>query len=163
MGLNESYSTPKSQILIMISMPTFNKAYVLIIDQESQRNLASFASNSSGVIEGTSMYTHRSNTYSNGANTSKNSFPSRANGSYSGGYGGGYSNGTSTSGESYKARKSLLVCEHCGVKVILRNNAIKLLDILHISNLRESLICMLIKLLLQRSVYMRSGSTTIHS
>ncbi|KAH0709809.1 hypothetical protein KY290_011213 [Solanum tuberosum] len=62
------------------------------------------------------MYTHKSNTYSGGAGTSKNSFPSRAGGSYSGGSCGGYSSGASTSGGNYKARKSLLVCEHCGCK-----------------------------------------------
>ncbi|XP_049373646.1 uncharacterized protein LOC125838645 [Solanum verrucosum] len=61
-GLNESYSTPRSQILMMSTIPTLNKAYALLIDQESQRNLASSASNSSGVTEGTTTYTHRSNT-----------------------------------------------------------------------------------------------------
>ncbi|KAH0699136.1 hypothetical protein KY284_013351 [Solanum tuberosum] len=126
MGLNESYSTPRSQILMMSPMPTLNKAYALIIDQESQRNLASSASNSSGVIEGTAMYTHRSNTYSGGTITSKNSFPSGAGGSYSGGSGGGYSSGASSSGGSYKARKSLLVCEHCGCKGHSREQCYKI-------------------------------------
>ncbi|KAH0653253.1 hypothetical protein KY289_030931 [Solanum tuberosum] len=126
MGLNESYSTPRSQILMMSPMPTLNKAYALIIDQESQRNLASSASNGSGVIEGTPMYTHRSNTYSGGAGTSKNSFPSGAGGSYSGGSGGGYSSGASTSGGSYKARKSFLVSEHCGCKGHSREQCYKI-------------------------------------
>ncbi|KAL3360031.1 hypothetical protein AABB24_016506 [Solanum stoloniferum] len=126
MGLNESYSTPRSQILMMSPMPTLNKAYALIIDQESQINLASSASNSSGVIEGTTMYTHRSNTYSGGTITSKNSFPSGAGGSYSGGSGGGYSSGASSSGGSYKARKSLLVCEHCGCKGHSREQCYKI-------------------------------------
>ncbi|XP_049383017.1 uncharacterized protein LOC125847443 [Solanum stenotomum] len=118
MGLNESYSSPRSQILMMSPMPTLNKAYALIIDQESQRNLVSSASNSSGVIEGASMYTHthRSNTYSGGAGTSKNSFPSGAGGSYSGGSGGGYS-----SGANFKSKRKpnvyvnqATVSEECG-------------------------------------------------
>ncbi|KAH0677684.1 hypothetical protein KY285_025485 [Solanum tuberosum] len=112
---------------------------------ESQRNLASSASNSSGVIEGTTMYTHRSNTYSGGTVTSKHSSPSGAGGSYSGGsgggyssgasssggsysggFGGGYSSGASSSGGSYKARKSLLVCEHCGCKGHSREQCYKI-------------------------------------
>ncbi|KAK4730271.1 hypothetical protein R3W88_023259 [Solanum pinnatisectum] len=47
MRLNESYSTPRSQILMMSTIPTLNKAYALFIDQESQKNLANSASNSS--------------------------------------------------------------------------------------------------------------------
>ncbi|XP_010313567.2 uncharacterized protein [Solanum lycopersicum] len=71
MGLNESYSSPRSQILMMSPIPMLNKAYALIIDRESQRNLTSFVSNSSGLIEGTSLYSHKSNTYTSGAGTSK--------------------------------------------------------------------------------------------
>ncbi|KAH0776925.1 hypothetical protein KY290_008336 [Solanum tuberosum] len=125
MGLNESYSTPRSQILILNPMPTLNKAYALIIDQESHRNVASSTFYSSGVIEGTTMYTHRSNTHSGGAGTSRNSYPSGVGGSYSRGSSGGYSNGASTSGGGYKARKSL-VCEHCGCKGHSREQCYKI-------------------------------------
>ena len=69
MGLNESDSPSRSQILMMSPIPTLNKAYALLIDQESQRNLVIFVS--SGVIEGTVMYFHKNSTYSTGASTSK--------------------------------------------------------------------------------------------
>lgn len=39
MGLNDSYSPPKSQIFMMSLLPTLNKTYVFLLDQESQRNL----------------------------------------------------------------------------------------------------------------------------
>lgn len=36
-GLNENYNHLRSQILMMSSIPSVNKAYSLIIDEESQR------------------------------------------------------------------------------------------------------------------------------
>lgn len=39
-GLNDSYAQSRSQIMMMTPMPTIKKAYSLV-DQESQRNLAS--------------------------------------------------------------------------------------------------------------------------
>ncbi|OIS96079.1 hypothetical protein A4A49_58596, partial [Nicotiana attenuata] len=42
-GLNDSYAQPRSQIMMMTQVPTINKAYSLLVDQESQRNLASMA------------------------------------------------------------------------------------------------------------------------
>ncbi|XP_075092028.1 uncharacterized protein LOC107793659 [Nicotiana tabacum] len=40
-GLNESYSQSKSQIMMMPPLPSINKVYSLLVDQESQRNLTS--------------------------------------------------------------------------------------------------------------------------
>ncbi|KAH0650221.1 hypothetical protein KY284_030133 [Solanum tuberosum] len=62
------------------------------------------------------MYTHRGNTYSGGARTSKGSIPSGVSGSYSRGSGGGYNSDASTSEGCYKSRKSFLICEHCECK-----------------------------------------------
>lgn len=121
MGLNESYSQPRSQILMMSPIPTLNKAYALLVDQEIQRNL-SVGSSSSGVIEGTTLYSNR-----NGASTSKSSTDSLYSGSTSNSYsdnatygyspqGGGYSGGASSSSVGNKSRKFLLQCEHCGCR-----------------------------------------------
>lgn len=40
MGLNESYTTARGQILMQTPLPSLNKAFSLIVDHESQRNLA---------------------------------------------------------------------------------------------------------------------------
>ncbi|XP_019236051.1 PREDICTED: uncharacterized protein LOC109216356 [Nicotiana attenuata] len=42
-GLNDSYAQSRSQIMMMTPVPTINKSYSLLVDQESQRNLASMA------------------------------------------------------------------------------------------------------------------------
>ena len=39
MGLNESYSQIKGQILLMEPLPTVNKAYSLLIQEERQRSV----------------------------------------------------------------------------------------------------------------------------
>lgn len=111
MVLNESYSPPMSQILMMIPIPTLNKAYALLIDHESQKKLV-VSSTTSGVIEGTALYFNRS-----GASTSKGSagstyssnatYKGSAGSTYSGnvayGYGppsGGYSGGVESSSQN---------------------------------------------------------------
>ncbi|XP_070020204.1 uncharacterized protein LOC142180870 [Nicotiana tabacum] len=43
MGLNETYSQPRSQILIMSPVLTVNKAYSMIVSEESQRALGKFS------------------------------------------------------------------------------------------------------------------------
>ncbi|XP_070025759.1 uncharacterized protein [Nicotiana sylvestris] len=43
MGLNDSYSQARSQILLMSSMPTVNQAYAMIISDESQKTVAASA------------------------------------------------------------------------------------------------------------------------
>ncbi|KAK6794137.1 hypothetical protein RDI58_007590 [Solanum bulbocastanum] len=124
MGLNESYSPPRSQILMMSPIPSLNKAYALLIDQESQRSLASTSSNSSGMIEGTTMYTHRHNTYNNGAGSSKVS--STKSFSSVDDHNEGYNHSISSSGGSYKARKNFLQCEHCGCEGHSREQCYKI-------------------------------------
>ncbi|XP_015160116.1 uncharacterized protein [Solanum tuberosum] len=124
MGLNKSYSPHRSQILMMSLIPSLNKAYALLIDQESQRSLTSTSSNSSGMIEGTTMYTHRHNTYNNGAGSSKVS--STKSFSSFGDHNEGYNHSTNSSGGSYKARKNFLQCEHCGCKGHSREQCYKI-------------------------------------
>nr|XP_016479842.1 PREDICTED: uncharacterized protein LOC107801087 [Nicotiana tabacum] len=46
MGLNESYSQARSQILIKISLSTVNQAYALIVSDESQKSVAA----NSGIV-----------------------------------------------------------------------------------------------------------------
>ncbi|XP_070036613.1 uncharacterized protein [Nicotiana tomentosiformis] len=42
MGLNDSYSQARSQIMMMSPIPNINKAYSLLVDLKSQRSLANF-------------------------------------------------------------------------------------------------------------------------
>ncbi|XP_070020033.1 uncharacterized protein [Nicotiana sylvestris] len=39
MGLNETYAQHRSQILMMSPIPSVNKAYSMVVSEESQRNL----------------------------------------------------------------------------------------------------------------------------
>ncbi|OIS98408.1 hypothetical protein A4A49_01311 [Nicotiana attenuata] len=39
MGLNESYEQARSQLLMMVHVPTVNKAYSMLMERESQRNM----------------------------------------------------------------------------------------------------------------------------
>ncbi|KAH0636517.1 hypothetical protein KY289_036432 [Solanum tuberosum] len=41
MGLNENYDQSRSQILIVEPTPTINKAYVMLVERESQSSLTS--------------------------------------------------------------------------------------------------------------------------
>ncbi|XP_070018306.1 uncharacterized protein [Nicotiana sylvestris] len=59
MGLNETYSQPRSQILMMSHVPTVNKAYSMIVSKESQRALGKF-SQSVDIGDGTSLFTNKS-------------------------------------------------------------------------------------------------------
>ncbi|KAH0650901.1 hypothetical protein KY289_032190 [Solanum tuberosum] len=108
MGLNESYYPPRSQILMMNPIPTLNKAYALLMDQESLRNLVSSTSTSLGVgaIDGTTLYSHRGPTYTHGFGSFKVSSSMIS---------GGSNGGASTSG-SYKGRRTLVQCDHSGCK-----------------------------------------------
>ncbi|XP_070039135.1 uncharacterized protein [Nicotiana tomentosiformis] len=47
-GLNVSYSQSRSKIMMMYPLPSINKAYSLLVDQESQRNLAKHNTSCSG-------------------------------------------------------------------------------------------------------------------
>ncbi|XP_070006698.1 uncharacterized protein [Nicotiana sylvestris] len=64
-GLNESYSQAKSQITMMHSTLFVNKAYYVIIDQESQRNLANFTqiSQVTEAIQSTALFSNKSGNF----------------------------------------------------------------------------------------------------
>ncbi|XP_070055035.1 uncharacterized protein [Nicotiana tomentosiformis] len=62
-GLNETYAQARSQIMMMSHVPSINKAYSLLVDQESQRNLAT-CQQSMLVTEGiqsTTLYSNKGN------------------------------------------------------------------------------------------------------
>ena len=58
MGLNDSYSSARGQILMMHNLPNVNQAYALVIQDESQRGIAG---NISEGIESLAIYTARNN------------------------------------------------------------------------------------------------------
>lgn len=80
MGLNESYSQPRSRILMMSPILTLTKAYALLVDQESQINLVSSSPFHSTLIEAATIYSQKGPQFNNGASSSKSSYT----GSYSG-------------------------------------------------------------------------------
>ncbi|KAH0689873.1 hypothetical protein KY289_017231 [Solanum tuberosum] len=47
MGLNESYEQARGQILMMMSLPSLNKTYFMLIERESQRNISQSSVSSS--------------------------------------------------------------------------------------------------------------------
>ncbi|XP_070014847.1 uncharacterized protein [Nicotiana sylvestris] len=72
MGLNETYSQPRSQILMMSHVPTVNKAYSMIVSEESQRALGKFFQ-SIDIGDGTTLFTNK------GMNSGNNYKPRRGN------------------------------------------------------------------------------------
>ncbi|OIT35690.1 hypothetical protein A4A49_57273, partial [Nicotiana attenuata] len=69
-GLNDSYAQSRSQIMMMTPVPTINKAYSLLVDQESQRNLASMAqvTQLAEGLESTALYGNKGPNVTNGSN-----------------------------------------------------------------------------------------------
>ena len=62
MGLNESYSQSINHIMMMLPTPSINKAYAMIISEESRRSLGSSSSSySSEIAEGTTLFSGKSN------------------------------------------------------------------------------------------------------
>ncbi|XP_070009654.1 uncharacterized protein [Nicotiana sylvestris] len=61
-GLNEYFSQARSQITMIYHIPSVNKAYFMIIDQESRRNLANFTQ-VTGSIESTVLFSNRGGNY----------------------------------------------------------------------------------------------------
>ncbi|XP_055831009.1 uncharacterized protein LOC129900060 [Solanum dulcamara] len=61
MGLNESYSAARGQILMQSPIPNLNKAYSLIVDHESQRNLTSTGRENVvfRVVESTALFSKK--------------------------------------------------------------------------------------------------------
>ncbi|XP_070009012.1 uncharacterized protein LOC142164873 [Nicotiana tabacum] len=64
MGLNESCSQSRSQVMMMYSIPSIKKANSLLIDQERQRSLANFTQISQPTegIEGAMFYSNKNST-----------------------------------------------------------------------------------------------------
>ena len=61
MGLNESYSHVRAQILMIGSLPSINKVFSLVIQEERQRNLSSFSLNQhSSAAYGVSLSSYNS-------------------------------------------------------------------------------------------------------
>ncbi|XP_070020289.1 uncharacterized protein [Nicotiana sylvestris] len=58
MGLNESYEQARSQLLMMIPVPSVNKAYSMLMERESQKTMAS-ASTSLDAGEMAALLTNR--------------------------------------------------------------------------------------------------------
>ncbi|XP_025884808.1 uncharacterized protein [Solanum lycopersicum] len=59
-GLNESYSQSINHIMMMRPTPSINKAYAMIISEESRRSLSS-SSYSSEIAEGTTLFSGKGN------------------------------------------------------------------------------------------------------
>ncbi|XP_075085096.1 uncharacterized protein LOC142168328 [Nicotiana tabacum] len=59
--LNESYSQSRSQIMMMSPLPSINKAYSLLVDHESQKNLTSTTqvAQVTEALESTAMYSSK--------------------------------------------------------------------------------------------------------
>nr|XP_033515314.1 uncharacterized protein LOC117279818 [Nicotiana tomentosiformis] len=67
-GLNETYAQARSQIMMMSHVPSINKAYSLLVDQESQRSLATCQQSIlvTEGIESTALYSNIGNGASGG-------------------------------------------------------------------------------------------------
>nr|XP_016458956.1 PREDICTED: uncharacterized protein LOC107782579 [Nicotiana tabacum] len=68
MGLNDTYSQAQSQIMMMSPMPSIKKAYSLLMDVESQRNLANFSQmmQVAEVADNTALHSNKNPTTGNG-------------------------------------------------------------------------------------------------
>ncbi|XP_019257833.1 PREDICTED: uncharacterized protein LOC109236058 [Nicotiana attenuata] len=60
-GLNESYSHSRSQIMMMSPLPSINRAYSVLVDQESERNLVNMpqVAQVSDALENLAMYSNK--------------------------------------------------------------------------------------------------------
>lgn len=58
MGLNESYTQSSNQMLMMVPVPSINKAYSMIFSEESRRSLT-FSNPVSDICEGAALFSHK--------------------------------------------------------------------------------------------------------
>ncbi|XP_019238037.1 PREDICTED: uncharacterized protein LOC109218155 [Nicotiana attenuata] len=67
-GLNETYTQARNQIMMMHPTPSLNKAYSLIIDQESQMSIANLTQivQTSELLEGAALYSNKEAGYTGG-------------------------------------------------------------------------------------------------
>ncbi|XP_070045776.1 uncharacterized protein [Nicotiana tomentosiformis] len=100
-GLNESYSQAISHITIMYPTSSVNKTYSIIIDQESQRNLANFTqvSQITELVESTTLFSNKA----------------------------GYHAGSNF---KHVPRNITLICEYCHLKGHTKENCYKLVGYL---------------------------------
>lgn len=101
--LNETYLQARSQILMMMPIPNINKAYTMLISEESQRNLGKSTENSGGIAlfsnkVGMNQYSFDRSSYSAKENQGGSSGPPGL-----GSYGKG----------NYKGKNAHLFCEYC--------------------------------------------------
>ncbi|KAH0671915.1 hypothetical protein KY284_023002 [Solanum tuberosum] len=111
MGLNETYGHARSQILMMIHLPSVSKAYAMIMADESQRVTSSMRTGGD-MIEVTSLYAGRGNYSRN------NRFEGDKN----------YSS-VNTGIDNYNTKKKVhwnLFCDHCKIYGHTKKNCFKL-------------------------------------
>ncbi|KAH0651465.1 hypothetical protein KY285_031588 [Solanum tuberosum] len=106
MGLNDNYSHVRSQILMMSKHPTVNQCYVMIIQDESQRELSEDHYNIGGQVDSTALFTNRSGRDSSGNQNSR--------GPGVGGYDG--SRGPGNINFHRSQRGGHLYCDYCEMK-----------------------------------------------
>ncbi|KAL3344416.1 hypothetical protein AABB24_023717 [Solanum stoloniferum] len=140
LGLNESYNQCRSQIMMMDPAPSVNKAYSLVISEESQRILGK--ANSVGDVSPQSSNLNEALAFFNGNNTHQSFSGSTTRGSSSGGAGSGSGiggsgsnfrpgagSGSSIGGSNFRPRKSSnshLYCDYCNWKGHIRAQCYKL-------------------------------------
>ncbi|XP_019242594.1 PREDICTED: uncharacterized protein LOC109222729, partial [Nicotiana attenuata] len=73
-GLNESYSQSRSQIMMMSPLPSINRAYSMLVDQESQRNLANMpqVAQVSEALKNLAMYSNKGTNSTGGYKQKRN-------------------------------------------------------------------------------------------
>lgn len=70
MGLNESYAHAKSQVLMIVPVPSVNQAYAMIINVESQRMNGASTSSTEAHSETAFMSNKMPHSHSTGSNNS---------------------------------------------------------------------------------------------
>nr|XP_025883823.1 uncharacterized protein LOC112940259 [Solanum lycopersicum] len=113
MGLNDSYSQSSNQIMMMTPIPSINKAYAMILSEESRRSLTSSPSdeNSEGMALFSSTHTGRNGSnYPGGGRGGPGSSPSH------------YSSGTYNN----RSRRGDVICDFCHIRGHTRNACYKL-------------------------------------
>ncbi|XP_019255024.1 PREDICTED: uncharacterized protein LOC109233595 [Nicotiana attenuata] len=60
MGLNDSLEQARSQILLMPTLPSINKAYAMVVQDESRRMITGSSYGNAGNIEPTALFTTQS-------------------------------------------------------------------------------------------------------
>ncbi|XP_027773349.1 uncharacterized protein LOC107022240 [Solanum pennellii] len=111
-GLNKTYSQARSQILMMIPIPNINKAYAMLVSEESQRNSGKVGDNADGISLFSSNGPQQGFL---GLGSSGKSAPTRSSGPL-GPYGRG----------NYKGKNGHLFCDYCKWKGHTRETCYKL-------------------------------------